>query len=88
MPRFCRLLSTPTEQVMRRGALATALATTAFTANAQDGSGDPEAGRAFAREVCKPCHAVTIDQVSPRRFVIEPDFQAIAATSGMTATSL
>lgn len=73
---------------MRRAALAAALAATAFTANAQDGSGNPEAGRALAREVCTPCHAVATDQVSPRRFVIGPDFGAIANTSGMTATAL
>src|SRR5260370_34230429 len=73
---------------MRRAALAVALAATVCAANAQDGSGTPEAGRVFAREVCTPCHAVTTDQVLPRRFVIGLDFQAIANSAGMTATAL
>ena len=68
--------------------LAGALAATTFAAFAQDGSGNPAAGRAFAREVCSPCHAVTPAPRSPRMLDIAPDFRAIANTSGMTATAL
>jgi mono/diheme cytochrome c family protein len=68
--------------------LAAVLAATPSTANAQEGSGDPEAGRLFAREVCAPCHVTTADQVSPPRFAIAPDFRAIANTPGITATAL
>jgi hypothetical protein len=35
------------------------LTASAYTANAQDASGNPEAGRLLAREVCSRCHAVT-----------------------------
>ena len=64
------------------------LAASACAANAQDPSGNSEAGRVYAREVCSPCHAVTAEQASRRRIVIAPDFQAIANTPGMTATAL
>ena len=57
-------------------------------AKAQDVSGNPEAGGAYAREVCSPCHAVTAEQASQRTIAVAPDFQAIANTSGMTATAL
>ena len=60
----------------------------AYTANAQDASGNPEAGRLFAREVCSACHAVTAEQASQRTIAIAPDFQTIANTSGVTATAL
>ena len=60
----------------------------AYTANARDASGNPEAGRLFAREVCSPCHAVTAEQASKRVIAIAPDFQTIANTSGVTATAL
>jgi cytochrome c len=45
-------------------------------------------GAAFAREVCTPCHVVSTDQLSPRRFVIGPDFKDVASTFGMTPTAL
>jgi mono/diheme cytochrome c family protein len=64
------------------------LTASAYTASAQDASGNPEAGRLFAREVCSPCHAVTAEQASQRTIAIGPDFQTIANTSGMTATAL
>ena len=41
---------------------------------------DPAAGKAFALEVCTPCHVVAPDQLSPRRFAVAPDFNAIANT--------
>ena len=64
------------------------LTASAYIANAQDASGNPEAGRLFAREVCSPYHAVTAEQASQRTIAIGPDFQTIADTSGMTATAL
>jgi cytochrome c len=64
------------------------LTASAYTANAQDASGNPEAGRLLAREVCSPCHAVAAEQASQRTIAIGPDFQTIANTSGMTATAL
>ena len=63
-------------------------AASAYAANAQDASGNPEAGRVYAREVCSPCHAVTAEQASQRSIAIAPDFQTIANTPGMTATAL
>ena len=53
--------------MMRTVMFASILATSASTANAQDTSGDPEAGRVFARQVCSPCHAVTVVQASQNR---------------------
>ncbi len=50
--------------------------------------GDPIAGRAFALEVCTPCHRVATDQLSPGRFAVAPDFRAIANTRAMTETAL
>ena len=60
----------------------------ASAANAQAASGNPEAGRLYAREVCSPCHALTAEQASQRTIAIGPDFQTIANTSGITATAL
>jgi mono/diheme cytochrome c family protein len=65
-----------------------AASASASTANAQDTSGNPEAGRVFARRVCSPCHAVTAEQASQRVIAIGPDFQTIANTPGMTTTAL
>ena len=64
------------------------VAASASPANAQDTSGNPEAGRVFARQVCSPCHAVTAEQASQRTITIGPDFQTIANTPGMTTTAL
>lgn len=50
--------------------------------------GDPRQGRAFALEVCTPCHVVSKDQLSPPRFSDAPAFAAIANAPGMTAMSL
>ena len=74
--------------MMRIGMLAGVLAGYAYAATAQDASGNPEAGRQYARQVRSPCHAVTAEQAAQRRIVIAPDFQTIADTSGMTATAL
>jgi mono/diheme cytochrome c family protein len=68
--------------------LAVGLATSACAANAQEGTGDLVAGRAFAARVCSPCHSISPDPHAPRMFEIAPDFQTIANTPGMTATAL
>jgi mono/diheme cytochrome c family protein len=74
--------------MMRIVMLVGILAASAYAAHAQDASGNPEAGRAYAREVCSPCHAVTAAQASQRTIAVAPDFRTIANTSGMTATAL
>ena len=68
--------------------LAFALGAITFAADAQEGSGDPTAGHAFAQQVCSPCHAVTPGEKSPRLIDIAPGFQAVANTRGMTAMAL
>jgi mono/diheme cytochrome c family protein len=74
--------------MMRAVMFASILAASTSAANAQDTSGNPEAGRVYARRVCSPCHAVTAEQASRRTITIGPDFQTIANTSGITATAL
>jgi len=66
------------EKMMRPLMFGGILAASASAANAQDTSGNPEAGRVFARQVCSPCHAVTVVQASQRVMAIGPDFQTIA----------
>ena len=73
-------------QAGRAVALAVALAATAFSAKAQEG--DIAAGHAFAREACKACHMVEVDEGSSRMIVIGPAFRDIANTPGMTATAI
>ena len=73
---------------MRAVMFAGILAVSASGANAQDTSGNPEAGRVYARQVCSPCHAVTANQASQRVMAIGPNFQTIANTPGITATAL
>ncbi len=68
--------------------LLSGLAEVACAANAEEGPGDLEAGRALARHVCYPCHGIEPDPHAPRMFEIAPDFQTIANTPGMTATAL
>ena len=68
--------------------LASILVASTLAANAQEASGDSEAGRVYAREVCSPCHAVTAEQATQRMIAIAPDFPAIANTPGLTATAL
>ena len=58
----------------------------AGTAHAED-IGDVHAGRAYAVEVCAPCHAVEPEApMSPN--IDAPSFAAIANTPGMTRTAL
>jgi mono/diheme cytochrome c family protein len=73
-------------RVRRAVMLATALASAAFNAYAQDA--DVAAGHAFAQEACRPCHMVEAEESSPRRIVIGPAFRDVAKTPGMTATAL
>ena len=77
-----------TGERVRQILLVGALIATPFVANAQEGSGDPAAGRALAQRVCSSCHVVAPDEKSPRMFDIAPDFAAIANTPGMTQTAL
>jgi len=72
------------QRILGKLVLAGALNAVAWAADAQD----VEAGRDIAREVCRPCHVVTTDQLAPRKFIIGPDFKDVANTSGTTATSL
>ena len=65
-----------------------ALAASAVSANAQEGAGDLQAGRAYAQRVCSPCHRIEPDPQVQRMFEIAPDFQEIANTPGITATAL
>ena len=74
------------KRVKRAAALAAALVATAAGAHAQDG--DVAAGHAFARNACKPCHAVEAEQRTPRRIVIGPASRDVANTPGMTATAI
>ena len=53
-----------------------------------DGIGNVDAGRAFAVQVCTPCHIVAPEQLSPRRFATGPDFPSVANAPGQTAMSL
>ena len=48
--------------MMRAVMFASILAASASVANAQETSGNPEARRLFARQVCLPCHALTAQQ--------------------------
>jgi cytochrome c len=73
--------------MMRLPALAAALVIPCLAANAQDGTGSPEAGRTLAREACAPCHG-TAAETSSRQIAIAPDFKAIANIPATTATSL
>ncbi len=74
--------------MMRIAVLLAILAAVSSAANAQEAPGNPETGRAYAREVCSPCHAVTREQAAQRTIAIAPDFHTIANTPGMTATAL
>jgi mono/diheme cytochrome c family protein len=74
------------KRTRRAAALVAALVATAASAHAQ--GGDVAAGHAFARNVCKPCHAVEAEQRVPRRIVIGPAFRDVANAPGMTATAI
>jgi len=79
---------------MKRSALPIAvgllLSSLPGAARAQESAmlGDAQAGRAFALEVCTPCHVVSSRQLAPSRLAIAPRFDAVANSSGMTATAL
>ena len=74
--------------MMRILMLAGLIDASGYTANAKEASGNSEAGRVYAHEVCSPCHAVAAEQASQRTIAVAPDFQTIANTPGMTATAL
>jgi cytochrome c2 len=83
-----QLLRRRRTKMMRMVMLAGLIAAFAYTANAQEASGNSAAGRVYAREVCSPCHAVTAEQASQRTIAVAPDFQTIANAPGMTRTAL
>ena len=49
-------------------------------------TGDPEAGAAYAKQVCAKCHAIDRTGLSPEPTA--PPFKDVANTPGMTATAL
>lgn len=53
-----------------------------------DEHGDPGTGRAFALQVCTPCHVVSRRQLSPPRFAVAPTFEAVANAPTTTASGL
>jgi mono/diheme cytochrome c family protein len=57
-------------------------------AQAQRGQGDAAVGRAFALQVCTPCHVVSRHQLSPPRFAVGPAFDAIANDATTTPSGL
>jgi mono/diheme cytochrome c family protein len=65
-----------------------ALVTGAAMAQEPDRQGDPREGRDFALQVCTPCHVVSGHQLSPRRFAIGPDFDAVANAATTTPSGL
>lgn len=62
----------------------------AFSADAQDlgAIADVRAGRELAITTCSECHVVVPRRWTPRPVGGPPDFVDIAATPGMTATTL
>jgi cytochrome c len=74
------------KRVMGMASLAAALVVTSAGVRAQES--DVAAGHAFARNACRPCHAVEAEQRTPRMIVIGPAFRDVANTSGMTATAI
>ena len=68
-------------------AVVAALALPAALPASAQGAGDPARGRAFAQEVCTPCHQV-IPQQFGRRFATAPAFAEIAARPGVTSLAL
>ena len=51
-------------------------------------SGNPQTGRRFALDNCRPCHVVAPTQSSAARFANAPDFRAIAAAPSTTPMAL
>ena len=68
-------------------ALAALLALAPLRAAQAQERGDPARGRAFAQEVCTPCHRV-IPQQFALRLAQAPSFESIAAKPGLTALAL
>jgi mono/diheme cytochrome c family protein len=60
----------------------------AADAQTQGGQGNAAAGRAFALQVCTPCHVVSRHQLSPPRFAVGPTFDAIANDATTTPSAL
>ena len=69
---LCKLISIPV------------LVGLASSAEAQ--TGDPEAGAAYAKQVCAKCHAIDRTGLSPE--LTAPPFKDVANTPGMTGTAL
>jgi mono/diheme cytochrome c family protein len=57
-----------------------------LASSAEAQTGDPEAGAAYAKQVCAMCHAIDRTELSPEPTA--PPFKDVANTPGMTATAL
>jgi mono/diheme cytochrome c family protein len=57
-----------------------------LASSAEAQTGDPEAGAAYAKQVCAKCHAIDRTELSPEPTA--PPFKDVANTPGMTATAL
>ena len=57
-----------------------------LASSAEAQTGDPEAGAAYAKQVCVKCHAIDRTGLSPEPTA--PPFKDVANTPGMTATAL
>lgn len=64
------------------------LAAQIAVAQTPDDQGDPATGRAFALQVCTPCHVVARKQLSPPRFAVGPSFDSIAKAATTTPSGL
>lgn len=66
-----------------------------LASSAEAQTGDPEAGAAYAKQVCVKCHAIDRTGLSPEPTArglspepTAPPFKDVANTPGMTATAL
>ena len=57
-----------------------------LASSAEAQTGDPEAGAAYAKQVCAKCHATDRTGLSPEPTA--PPFKDVANTPGMTGTAL
>ena len=57
-----------------------------LASSAEAQTADPEAGAAYAKQVCAKCHAIDRTGLSPEPTA--PPFKDVAITPGMTATAL
>ena len=57
-----------------------------LASSAEAQTGDPEAGAAYAQQVCAKCHAIDRTGLSPEPTA--PPFKDVANTPGMTGTAL